>query len=300
MPLAVSGVGPRGPCLDGGGEWHTAAESTGPSRSLSRWCRWRSWDVRPADVGVAASAAALVLSGEVDDGDSGHHDNGRTRSVHWRSGGCRPGRRGHRCLLGLVVVAPERGHRHHPGGIAAILLAGLLFLFRRTLTTRLAFIGLAVGVGLLLGQWIGPSREPLTVSTGTMTLTLSGPIQGVATGPADCPTVPSGEELQVTMDPNTRLRFRAWNRGVSVRLVDLRLWRPMAAGRGQPRRRPGRVDLHERGAGAGRRRAHAAVADSNPSSTIEHRQTGKTRSGCSPAWPSPLARWPPSWAPTGT
>ena len=55
--------------------------------------------------------------------------------------------------------------------IAAILVSGLLLLFRRSLTTRLAFIGLAIGVGLLLGQWIGPSREPLTVSTGTMTLT---------------------------------------------------------------------------------------------------------------------------------
>jgi hypothetical protein len=91
--------------------------------------------------------------------------------------------------------------------IAAILLAGLLFLFRRSVTTRLAFIGLAIGAGLLLGQWTGPSREPLTVTTGTMTLTLGGPIQGVAAGPADCSTVASGAELQVTMDPNTRLEI---------------------------------------------------------------------------------------------
>jgi len=89
--------------------------------------------------------------------------------------------------------------------IAAILLAGLLFLFRRSLTTRLAFIGLAIGVGLLVGQWIGPEREPLILGSGSMTLHLDGPIQADATGPAHCQMVASGEELQVTMDPNTRL-----------------------------------------------------------------------------------------------
>ncbi len=91
--------------------------------------------------------------------------------------------------------------------IAAILLAGLLFLFRRSLTTRLAFIGLAVGIGLLVGQWIGPSREPLIQGSGTMTLHLTGPIEADASGPASCQMVASGEELQVSGDPNTRLEI---------------------------------------------------------------------------------------------
>ena len=91
--------------------------------------------------------------------------------------------------------------------IAAILLAGLLFLFRRLFTTRLAFMGLAMGAGLLLGQWIGPSREELTITPGTMTLALGGPVPGVASGLADCSTVASDEELQVSMDPNTRLEI---------------------------------------------------------------------------------------------
>jgi hypothetical protein len=89
--------------------------------------------------------------------------------------------------------------------IGAILLAGLLFLFRRSVTNRLAFIGLAIGVGLLVGQWIGPSREPLILTSGTMTLHLDGPVQGDATGPADCQTVASGDELYVSQDVNSRL-----------------------------------------------------------------------------------------------
>ena len=91
--------------------------------------------------------------------------------------------------------------------IAAILLAGLLFLFRRSLTTRLAFIGLAIGIGLLVGQWLGPSREPLILDSGRMTLHLTGPIQVDATGSATCQMVASGDELQVSMDPNTRLEI---------------------------------------------------------------------------------------------
>jgi hypothetical protein len=40
-----------------------------------------------------------------------------------------------------------------------------------------------------------------------MTLHLDGPIQADATGEASCQTVPSGEELQVSMDVNTRLQI---------------------------------------------------------------------------------------------
>lgn len=91
--------------------------------------------------------------------------------------------------------------------IGAVLLAGLLFLLRRALTTRLAFIGLAIGIGLLMGQWLGPSREPLFLDSGTMTLHLSGPIEADASGPANCQMVASGEELQVSGDTNIRLEI---------------------------------------------------------------------------------------------
>ncbi len=159
--------------------------------------------------------------------------------------------------------------------IAAILLAGLLFLFRRTLTTRLAFIGLAIGVGLLLGQWIGPSREPLTVSTGTMTLTLGGPVQGVATGPADCSTVPSGEELQVTMDPNTRLEIPGVEPQaypfVSSTFAFGDRWQPDEGSRDDGLV----VSIYMNAALVPADGAPTELwLDSDPSSTIEHRQTG--------------------------
>ena len=121
-------------------------------------------------------------------------------------------------VIGLVAAAvgayldwlwwhPTQGIVVTLVAIGAFMLAGLLFLFRRRLTTRLAFVGMAIGIGLLVGQWLGPSREPLIVDSGRMTLHLTGPIQADASGPADCQTVASGEELQVSMDPNTRLEI---------------------------------------------------------------------------------------------
>jgi hypothetical protein len=91
--------------------------------------------------------------------------------------------------------------------IGALLLSGLLLLFRRRPLTRLAFIGIAIGVGLLVGQWLGPSRADLILRSGAMTLHLTGPFQADATGPATCQMVASGGELQVSMDPNTRLEI---------------------------------------------------------------------------------------------
>lgn len=91
--------------------------------------------------------------------------------------------------------------------VGAMMLAGLLFLFRRSMTTRVAFLGLAIGIGLLVGQWIGPSREELILGSGTMTLHLTGPIEADATGPANCQMVASGDELQVSGDSNMRLEI---------------------------------------------------------------------------------------------
>jgi hypothetical protein len=119
-------------------------------------------------------------------------------------------------VVGLVAAAigayldwlwwhPTQGILVTLMAIGAILLAGLLFLFRRSMTTRLAFIGLAIGVGLLLGQLLGPSREPLAIADGTMTMRLDGPVQAEATGRASCQTVASGEELYVSQDINSRL-----------------------------------------------------------------------------------------------
>jgi xanthosine utilization system XapX-like protein len=90
--------------------------------------------------------------------------------------------------VGLLVV----------GGIAAIVPV------RIVRPTGLAI--LAVAVGLLLGQNLGPSREPLIQQFGgTITLRLERPVAAVATGPVDCTNVASETEFNVTSDPNLRL-----------------------------------------------------------------------------------------------
>ena len=96
------------------------------------------------------------------------------------------------------------------GAIALLLVAGLLALIGRIARTRIARVGaqtfLVIAVGLLAGQTLGPSREPLVqLLDGTMTLRLVSPVAAVATGPASCTNVASGTEFAVTGDPNMRL-----------------------------------------------------------------------------------------------
>lgn len=100
------------------------------------------------------------------------------------------------------------------GAVAILAAAGLLALIglvvRRSAVGRVALaVALAlavVGVGLLAGQNLGPSREPLIYQfDGTMTLRLTAPVAAVATGPATCINVASGIEFNVTGDSNMRL-----------------------------------------------------------------------------------------------
>lgn len=88
---------------------------------------------------------------------------------------------------------------------ALLLLSGGLAIARRPLANRMAGVAAAIGVGLLIGQAVGPTREPIQLSSGTITIRLDSPVPSSATGPADCQTVPSGEHLQVSGDVNTRL-----------------------------------------------------------------------------------------------
>jgi hypothetical protein len=88
---------------------------------------------------------------------------------------------------------------------ALLLLAGGLAVARRPLTNRLALGAAALGLGLLIGQAVGPSREPTELSAGTITIRFDSPVPSSATGRADCQTVPSGEHLLVSGDVNTRL-----------------------------------------------------------------------------------------------
>lgn len=71
---------------------------------------------------------------------------------------------------------------------------------------RVALVILAVGVGIVAGEALGPSREPLIATqNGTMTLHLVSPVAATASGPASCANVASATEFSVNGDPNMRL-----------------------------------------------------------------------------------------------
>lgn len=91
---------------------------------------------------------------------------------------------------------------------AGVLLfsGGILALIGRGIVRRVALVVLAGGIGLVAGQNLGPSREPLIYQGGgTMTLRLTSPIVATGTSPADCQNVASATEFQVSGDPNMRL-----------------------------------------------------------------------------------------------
>jgi len=86
---------------------------------------------------------------------------------------------------------------------AAILVAGcIVSIIRRVIVRWIALAMLAVGFGLLLGQYVGPAREPLIDQPGgTMTLRLESPVVAVVTGSADCQNVASESEFLVVGAP---------------------------------------------------------------------------------------------------
>src|SRR5665811_1007195 len=88
------------------------------------------------------------------------------------------------------------------GGIAAVLgrWSG------RASLKRAAVVVLAMGVGIVAGEALGPSREPLiTAEGGTMALRLESPVAATATGPAICTNVASATEFNAAGDSNMTL-----------------------------------------------------------------------------------------------
>jgi hypothetical protein len=87
-----------------------------------------------------------------------------------------------------------------------LLVGGIATLVGRGIVRRVAFLVLVVGIGMVAGLGLGPSREPLIQQFGgTMTMHLTSPVVGVATGAVDCTNVASATEFDVAGDPNMRL-----------------------------------------------------------------------------------------------
>ncbi len=104
------------------------------------------------------------------------------------------------------VVAYGGGLLLALGAGVTMAIGGILALIGRGLVRRVALVVLAVGIGLLAGQVLGPSREELIYQGGgTMTLRLTSPVVATATGSVDCENVASSTEFQVSGEPNMRL-----------------------------------------------------------------------------------------------
>jgi hypothetical protein len=103
---------------------------------------------------------------------------------------------------GGLLIASAAAATLVVGGVVAVLgrWSGRAWL------KRVALVVLAMGVGIVAGEALGPSREPLIYQPGgTMTLRLESPVAATATGPAICQNVASATEFSVDGDPNMRL-----------------------------------------------------------------------------------------------
>jgi len=90
--------------------------------------------------------------------------------------------------------------------LALLVVGGIVAIIPRRAIRRAGLVTLAVAVGLLLGQNLGPSREPLIQQfDGTITLRLDTPVPATASGPVSCSNVASETEFYVSGDPNLRL-----------------------------------------------------------------------------------------------
>jgi hypothetical protein len=104
----------------------------------------------------------------------------------------------------------------------AILVVGcIVSMISRVIVRRIALFILAVGFGLLAGQYLGPGREPLISQPGgTMTLRLESPVVAVATGTADCTNVASETEFLVQGSPDQPPGQLGSPTSVSIQLGD--------------------------------------------------------------------------------
>jgi hypothetical protein len=92
------------------------------------------------------------------------------------------------------------------GAFALSFIASLMVLVTRGTARRVGLVALAFGTGLVLGQNLGPTREPLLDPTeGTMIVRLESPVEATSTGSASCTNVASETEFAVEGSVNLRL-----------------------------------------------------------------------------------------------
>jgi hypothetical protein len=91
--------------------------------------------------------------------------------------------------------------------VAILVVGAIIAIVGSGIVRPIGLIVVSVGVGLVAGQNLGPSREPLIHTTGgAMILRLESPVVAEASGPADCTNVGSETEFQVSGGPRLELK----------------------------------------------------------------------------------------------
>jgi hypothetical protein len=124
-------------------------------------------------------------------------------------------------LVGIAIVGAAIGayldwRMWHPtsgivvtiGAIGLLLIGALAWASHWQPIRPVAYGVLAFAIGAILGQNLGPSRPPISMVNGTITLELTEPADASPiTGRADCQLTPDGDNFQVSGDPNLRLQL---------------------------------------------------------------------------------------------
>ena len=119
-------------------------------------------------------------------------------------------------LAGAAVGAYLDWRMWHPTsgivvtlGAVGILLIGAIAWASRWRPIRPLALGiLAFGVGVILGQNLGPSRPPISLVQGTVTIELTQPANAAPiAGRASCQLTPDGENFEISGDPNLRIQI---------------------------------------------------------------------------------------------
>ena len=124
-------------------------------------------------------------------------------------------------LVGIAIIGAAVGayldwRMWHPtsgivvtiGAIGLLLIGALAWASRWQPIRPVAYGVLAFAIGAILGQNFGPSRPPISLVDGTVTLELTQPADAAPiTGPALCQLTAGGDNFEVTGDPNLRLQI---------------------------------------------------------------------------------------------
>lgn len=105
--------------------------------------------------------------------------------------------------------------------VAIVVSGGVVWLIRRVVARRIGLGLVAVGFGMLAGQYLGPVREPLIHQPGgSMTLRLESPVAAVVMGSVECTNVASETEFLVMGTPDLPTGELGLPDGITVQLGD--------------------------------------------------------------------------------